>query len=94
MTAAVFNISKAKDEMGKEIEPPREFGPGIIRYVKALENRRSATIDSLPSVFIFSHPKAFQCLVTPRSEKAVTLIRSVLEEHPFEKGDGGLLRNL
>ena len=32
MTVAAFNIAKATDAMGRDIEPVREFGPGIIRY--------------------------------------------------------------
>lgn len=31
MSAAVFNISKMKDEFGKEIEPVRDYTVGIIR---------------------------------------------------------------
>lgn len=33
MSAAVFNISKVKDEMGRDVEPIKEFGHGIIRQV-------------------------------------------------------------
>lgn len=33
MTAAVFNISKAKDESGQIIEPVAEFSPGLLGYV-------------------------------------------------------------
>ena len=32
MTVAAFNIAKATDATGRDIEPVREFGPGIIRY--------------------------------------------------------------
>lgn len=32
MIAAVFDISKAKDESGQEIEVVCEFIPGFIRY--------------------------------------------------------------
>ena len=32
MTVAAFNIARATDAMGRDIEPVREFGPGIIRY--------------------------------------------------------------
>lgn len=33
MTAAVFNITKAKDESGQIIEPVAEFSPGLLGYV-------------------------------------------------------------
>lgn len=33
MTVAVFNIKKAKDEAGHDIEPLCEYTPGIIRCV-------------------------------------------------------------
>ena len=42
----------------------------------------------------FSHPKPFECSITPRSEKAKTLINSIVEEHPFERGDGDILTSL
>ena len=32
MSVAAFNIAKATDATGRDIEPVREFGPGIIRY--------------------------------------------------------------
>lgn len=41
-----------------------------------------------------SHPKPFGCSFTPRSKKAEALIRTVLEDHPFEKGDVDILRDL
>lgn len=31
MSTAVFNITKAKDASGKEIEPIHEYLPGLIR---------------------------------------------------------------
>ena len=33
MTVAAFNILKAKDENGREIEPVHEFTAGVIRQV-------------------------------------------------------------
>lgn len=33
MTAASFDISKAKDESGQEIEPVHEYTPGLLRQV-------------------------------------------------------------
>ena len=34
MTLAVFDINKAKDANGTDIEPLYEYTPGLIRYVK------------------------------------------------------------
>lgn len=41
-----------------------------------------------------SHPTPFQCDIVPRSERATSLIKSVLDEHPFEKSDAETLRAL
>lgn len=41
----------------------------------------------------FSYPKPFKCSILPRSEKAVSLIRSVMEE-PLNKGDADILKDL
>ncbi|KAH8111221.1 cytochrome P450 oxidoreductase OrdA-like protein, partial [Phellopilus nigrolimitatus] len=40
---------------------------------------------------LISHPKPFECSIEPRDENSVMLIRAVLEEHPFEKGDAEIL---
>ena len=32
MSAAVFNIAKAKDQYGNEIEPIHDYVSGVIRY--------------------------------------------------------------
>ena len=32
MTVAAFNIMKAKDDKGREIDPVHEFTAGVIRY--------------------------------------------------------------
>ncbi|EMD35757.1 hypothetical protein CERSUDRAFT_115706 [Gelatoporia subvermispora B] len=54
---ATFNIRKAKDNAGKEIEPNLEFLTGIV-----------------------AHPKPFKCSITPRSETAVALIESAIDD--------------
>lgn len=41
-----------------------------------------------------SRPKPFECMVTPRSEKAIGLIQSILDESPLSKDDGDILRGL
>jgi len=71
MTAVVFNVSKAKDEFGQDIEPIVEYTSGLI-----------------------SHPKPFKCSLSPRSEHAIALVRSVVEEHPFVEGDSEILESL
>lgn len=40
------------------------------------------------------HPMPFKCSITPRSEKAVELIRSVIHDYPSEKGDADVLKSL
>ena len=95
MTVAAFNILKAKDESGREIEPVHEFTPGLIRYSRSILLPFQLLLNHMvidPSNV--SHPKPFQCTITPRSERAKVLIRSVVDDHPFEKGDGEILKNL
>lgn len=41
-----------------------------------------------------SHPSPFKSSVTPRSEHAVALVRSVVEEYPFVEGDSEVLEKL
>jgi len=43
---------------------------------------------------IISRPKDFVCSIVPRSEKSAALIRSVEEDHPFERSDAEALVNL
>ncbi|KAH8105626.1 cytochrome protein [Phellopilus nigrolimitatus] len=43
---------------------------------------------------IISHPSPFGFTIEPRDENSVALIRAVLEDHPFEKGDAEILRSL
>lgn len=45
-------------------------------------------------LLLHSHPTPFKCSITPRSEKAEELIRSVLHDFPFEKGDADVLESL
>ena len=42
----------------------------------------------------FSHPTPFPCSIKPRSAKAEELIRSVIGDHPFQKGDSAILDKL
>ncbi|KAI5118225.1 hypothetical protein M0805_000721 [Coniferiporia weirii] len=43
---------------------------------------------------IISHPSPFKCIIEPRDAQAVSLVRSVLEEHPFESGDADVLKSI
>ena len=91
MTAAVFNISKAKDENGNIIEPVCEYTAGLLRQVYS----STTSVNCPVNLFVRnSHPKPFKCSVTPRSENAVSLIKSILEEHPFDPTDSELLKSI
>lgn len=97
MSTAVFNITKAKDASGREIDPIHESLPGLIRWANVVLILLSIPIRSHWSSSLAwwcSFPKPFQCSITPRSEKAATLIRTVLDEHPFEKGDSDIFKEL
>ena len=89
MSIAVFDISKAQDDTGKDIEPLHEYIPGAIRYACDSPQMLVDT-DSTE----YSHPKPFECKIVPRSEKAISLIRTISDEHPLERGDGEILKNL
>ena len=90
MTTATFNIRRARDKVGNEIIPINECLPGIIRYISFYH-----PVKHLLKYFAgYSHPKPFEHVITPRDERAVILIRSVLDEHPFEKGDMEVLAKL
>ena len=43
---------------------------------------------------LISHPEPFKYSVTPRDAQAIALIRSVMEEHPLEKGDADEVKEL
>ena len=90
MTTATFNIRRARDKTGNEIIPVHECLPGIIRYVSFYH-----PVEHLLKSFAgYSHPKSFEYVITPRDERAEMLIRSVLDEYPFEKGDAEVLAKL
>ncbi|KAF7357517.1 O-methylsterigmatocystin oxidoreductase [Mycena sanguinolenta] len=55
---STFNIAKAKDATGKEIDIDPKYSDGMI-----------------------SHPEAFACSITPRSEMARTLVQATAETH-------------
>lgn len=81
MTLAVFNVHRAKDPLGKDLDPNIEFATGIIRFEFSFTQVNQNVL--CPS----SRPKDFVCSISPRSAKAAALIRSVEVEHPFEKSN-------
>ena len=68
----VFNISKAKDEDGREIVPEVDFR-GFIRYAHSSYHRSYGAL--LHCVSAPSHPVPFKCDIAPRSEEAAALVR-------------------
>ena len=67
---AALNISKAKDPMGRVIEPVVEGLPGTIWCVRRLFFGRDVADDSA----CISFPKAFKVSITPRSKASADLI--------------------
>lgn len=43
---------------------------------------------------LVSHVLPFQCTITPRSPEVIDLIQAVEREHPFVKGDAGILKQM
>ena len=97
MSLAVFNISRSKDKDGHEIELDVQYLPGVVRHVHVLLSptvKLGIHMIMHLNLHIHSHPTPFQCNIVPRSERAVSLIKSVLDEHPFEKSDAETLKAL
>lgn len=69
---AVINITKARDEQGKEIIPDVDYR-GFIRYWINGYARVAVTL------IIFSHPSPFKCDIRPRSEAAASLVRQTVD---------------
>jgi len=70
---SVFNISKQRDELGKEIPVDPSFvWTGISRYVSAFCPSRLALWSICAS---YSHPKPFKCSFSPRSAAAINLLK-------------------
>ena len=90
MIIAVFDINKDKDGAGNDIEMLHEYSPGATRCVGLRVDWQAP----LTVFFDNSHPRAFPCNVSPRSEKAANLIRSASDDLPPEKGDGEILQDL
>ena len=45
-------------------------------------------------LIVFSHPKRYQSKITPRSEKAISLIQTIQDEHPLTKGDSETIMSI
>ena len=73
---ATLDISKAKDDHGHEIEPQCDYTPSMVRYVF----QYMLPVIAISFVIFYSHPLPFETCITPRSEKAIALIRDALEE--------------
>ncbi|KAK7046397.1 cytochrome P450 [Favolaschia claudopus] len=73
---ASFDITKAMDEHGREIEPSYEFDAGFIKYVSL-----SLMLCSKPMCgILYSAPLPFKCSIQPRSQKMAELVRATGQE--------------
>jgi hypothetical protein len=75
---ACFDINKAKDEFGNEIEIDHTYMvEGLVTYV----NEISSVFWIFNSFFSFAHrhKKPFACSITPRTEVIRELIESTLD---------------
>lgn len=71
----VFDITKARTEDGKEIEPEVEYD-GFIRYVVL---PRLDMNGGLMTMWVGSHPKPFGCRLVPRSREVERLVMQSLK---------------
>lgn len=69
----VFDITKAKGEEGRDIEPDIQWTPNFTRYVSPLMVGGSSYWAML--TLIPSHLIPFKCSIMPRSSEAEKLIR-------------------
>lgn len=80
---SVFNINKARNSEGEVIEAVVEYTSGIVSYVHAyFAKSRIIYLSSL-----ISHPKEFECSLTPRSDRAAQLVRATHDELSAEASD-------
>ena len=68
---AAFDISKALDPKGGEINVPLEFTRGFVRCGFLSE---SLCIFHLTNYLLLSHPKPFKCSIKARSPELTSLI--------------------
>ena len=86
MILATFDILKAQDEFGRDVVPPVEYIPGVLKYVLCQNQASFWYLKSLGS-----HPKRFACRIVPRSENVAVLIKTVKNESAYDIDDS---RNL
>jgi hypothetical protein len=68
---ACFNIGKAKDEFGNDLEFDDSFNEfGVVMYVQILRSQLGTKL------CLFRHKKPFKCSITPRSGLARHLVES------------------
>ena len=79
MILSVYDISKAVGPDGKPVEPDGECTSGTLRYVYSFNLKVCVNAMVVMSIILssISHPKPFKYSITPRSEKAEMLIRSL-----------------
>lgn len=68
----------------------------VFEISKAVDEKTSKVTEPVvgTTAGLIAHPLPFQCRIVPRSEKHAGMIRTVQFEHPWEKGDGDLLKGL
>ena len=71
---AAFDISKALDSNGKEINIPLEFTHGFVRYGFLFFLLNHNVIFHLTIFLLLSHPKPFKCSIKARSFELASLI--------------------
>ena len=86
VVVATLNISKARDESGREITPVHIMSDGIIRFDDSLFSSSSYSEDC--SIIIScSHPEHFKCKIEPRSARTKRLVSSAVEEERSTTND-------
>jgi hypothetical protein len=77
---AMFDISKARDESGNEIEINDEYSTmGMLTYVSLLFIFWNSGLCHYQS---YRHKKAFKCSITPRSAASQKLVEDVaMKDH-------------
>jgi hypothetical protein len=69
---AVFNVTKANDENGREIpvQVTTAVGNGIVMYVRIIARKRFLEL----TVRLPRHPGKFECSISPRDKLAEDLV--------------------
>ncbi len=90
MCLATFNVLKAKDENGREIEPKYEVTDTLIRFISCYFRCQIG----LNAFIIISHPKPFQYTIEARSKMARELILSIEDELIDGHDDAAAISNI